>query len=577
MKRDPVTDRERSASRFFWPLASLALFVGLAIAHTWPLATAPGQLSRNDVADTVLHEWIIAWVAHQLVTNPLHLFDANIFYPEKNTLAYSDHLIVQSLLGAPLTWSGFSPVFVHNVVLIAGYTLTGWTSALVVAYWTGSRAAGVLSGSMLAFNAFTLTRLPQIQDLHFQFFPLVLLALDRVLASGRIRDALSLAGWYVLQSLTGTYLMVFTAIAIVAATIARANDWLGSRFALVVPKLVLAGVVAVAALTPFLLPYLAVSREAGLSRSLEETARYSAVLTDYLAAAGRIHFDTWSQRFWQGDGLFPGVLAMVLTLAALASRVAIRDRRARMVLALGLVAFALSFGPAFPPYRWLYNVFPLLTGIRGAVRLGQIVIAAAGILAGFGLATLLARVPRRAASVLAVAAILVANAEAFRAPLGYTEYHGIPEFYDALRHAGDDAVLVSMPFYASPQFHLNDRFMLASTRFWKPMVNGYSGFKPGSFYRNVDALRGFPDEPSIEHLRSLGVTHVVVDGGNMPRGAVERIAEFPALRMSVSDGNLRLYLPLRRGSSLQADAEAEKEAPPVRASGNAARAASNSP
>ena len=263
-----------------WPLTSFVVFVGLAVVHTWPLASAPGVLTRNDVADTVLHEWILAWVAHQLVTDPLRLFDANIFYPEPNTLAYSDHLIVQSLMGAPLAGVGGSPVLVHNIVLMAGYAFTGWTAALVVANWTGSRAAGFLSGSALAFNAFSLTRLPQIQDLHFQFFPLVLLALDRVLLTARHRDALALAGWYVLQSLTGTYLMVFTAISIVAATLARPRDWLGGRFAAVASKLALAGVVAIVALTPFLLPYRAVSQEVGLTRSLEETARYSAVFTD---------------------------------------------------------------------------------------------------------------------------------------------------------------------------------------------------------------------------------------------------------------------------------------------------------
>jgi hypothetical protein len=542
MTAGPRPDRSRFRPRPGWPLISLALFAALAVLHTWPLASAPGVLSRNDVADTVLHEWIIAWVAHQLVTDPLHLFDANIFHPERYTLAYSDHLFVQSLLGAPLIWAGLSPVFVHNVVLIAGYALTGWTTALVVAHWTGSRLAGVLSGSLLAFNAFTLTRLPQIQDLHFEFFPLVLLALDRFLADARMRDGVALAGWYVLQSLTGTYLMVFTAISMVAATLARPGDWLGARFKTIAPRAALAGALAVAALTPFLLPYLAVSREAGLSRSLEETARYSAELTDYLAAAGRIHFDTWSRRFWQGDGLFPGITATALALLAIATGAIVTDRRARMVLALGVVAFALSFGPAFPPYRWLYNVFPLLTGIRGAVRLGQIVIAAIGILAGFGLAALASRLPRRAWVPVALALLVAANLEAFRAPLGYTEYRGIPQFYDALRHAGDDAVIVSMPFYASPQFHLNDRLMLASTRFWKPMVNGYSGFKPASFYRNVEALRGFPDGASIAHLRGLGVTHVVVDSRNMAPAAMEQLPQVSDLIVSVTDGNLRLYL-----------------------------------
>jgi hypothetical protein len=541
MKGAPDPDPPPAGPTGSWLLASLALFVGLAVVHTWPLASAPGLWSRNDVADTVLHEWIMAWVAHQIVTDPLRLFDANIFYPERHTLAYSDHLIVQSLMGAPLAWAGFSPVLVHNVVLIAGYALTGWTTAFVVTRWTGGRAAGVLSGSLVAFSAFTLTRLPQIQDLHFEFVPLVLLALDRLLVNRRVRDALALAGWYVLQSLTGTYLMVFTAISIVAGTLARPREW-RSGF---VPKAALAAAVAIVALAPILLPYLAVSREGGLSRSLGETARYSAELTDYFAAAGRIHFDTWSRRFWQGDGLFPGLTALLLAAIAIGLGPGVRDRRIRMVLVIGVVAFALSFGPAFPPYRWLYNVFPLLTGIRGAVRLGQFVIAAAGILAGFGLAAILRRAPRRAAAPIAVSLILAANLEAFRAPLGYTEYRGIPDFYDALRQAGDEAVVVSMPFYASPQFHLNDRFMLASTRFWKPMLNGYSGFKPASFYRNVEALRNFPDEGSIAHLRALNVTHVVVDARNMAPAALERLEGHPELRPVTSDANLRLYLLTR--------------------------------
>ena len=61
----------------------------LAVAHTWPLATAPGRLSRNDNGDTVLNEWTLAWVAHQAWRDPLHLFYANIFYPERLTLAFS--------------------------------------------------------------------------------------------------------------------------------------------------------------------------------------------------------------------------------------------------------------------------------------------------------------------------------------------------------------------------------------------------------------------------------------------------------------------------------------------------------
>ena len=62
-------------------LAALALFAVLAVAHTWPLALAPATTGRVDHADTLLNAWILAWVPHALATQPLHLFDANIFFP----------------------------------------------------------------------------------------------------------------------------------------------------------------------------------------------------------------------------------------------------------------------------------------------------------------------------------------------------------------------------------------------------------------------------------------------------------------------------------------------------------------
>lgn len=528
-------------------VGALALFVALAVVHLWPLASAPGTLSRNDNDDTILHEWIMAWVAHQVVANPLHLFDANIFFPERGTLSYSDHLIVQSMMGAPLSWAGASPVLVHNLVLLAGFALTGWTTSLVVRKWTGSWLAAIGSGSLVAFNGFSLTRLPQIQDLHLEFFPLALLALDRVLAAPRLRHALSLAGWFVLQSLTGTYVMVFTSLSLIAAALARPSEWLGARFTRVATFVLLAAVLAVVALTPFLLPYYHARAEVGLGRSLEETQRYSAKLTDYFAAAGRIHFDwlQWSRPYFQGNALFPGFMALALAIIGIATS-GIRDVRVRMLLAVAAVSFALSFGPAFLPYRVLYRVYPLLTGIRSAVRFGQFTLAAIGMLAGFGIAALQRRLQRRVAVPVCLALVVGVNGEAMRAPLGYTEYGGIPPIYDLLRHLSSKSVLVFLPFPDSSRFHENAPFMLATTRSWQPMLNGYSGFKPASYYEHVQKLAPFPDQASIDYLLGLGVTFVLVDGGNMRPAQLEALANFPELHLWQTDGNRRIYLLTKR-------------------------------
>jgi hypothetical protein len=211
-----------------------------------------------------------------------------------------------------------------------------------------------------------------------------------------------------------------------------------------------------------------------------------------------------------------------------------------MVLAIGVVALAMSFGPAFPPYEWLYSVFPLLTGIRGAVRFGQFALAAIAILAGYGLAAVQARV-RRGGLALGLALLIVAHVEALRSPLGYTEYHGVPPIWDALKNAEPGSVLVCFPFYDMLNIHTNTRYMLVSTHFWTPMLNGYSGFAPPSYVENQTELRGFPDRRSIDRLRAIGVTHVAVEGHLMPAAAVARVAEFPELGLWATDGNLRIY------------------------------------
>src|SRR5262249_55690482 len=188
---------------------AFALCAVLAVLHTWPLVLHPGRYSRNDNADTQLNEWILAWVAHQLPRDPAHLFEANIFYPAHDALAFSEPLIVPALIGAPLTWLGASPVMVYNLVLIAGFTLTAFATCVLVEGWTGSVVAGLAAGSLFAFNTHTLTRLAHVQAIHIYGLPLALLALDRMIGDGSRRSAWLLAGALALLAYTSGYLIVF--------------------------------------------------------------------------------------------------------------------------------------------------------------------------------------------------------------------------------------------------------------------------------------------------------------------------------------------------------------------------------
>lgn len=538
MSSDDAVSRKRTG----W--ATLCLFAVLAILHTWPLASAPGRLGRNGQADTQLNVWTMAWVAHQVVHDPIHLFDANIFYPERHTLAFSEHLFVQSMMGAPVRWVGASPVFVYNLVFIAGLALTGWATARVVHRWTGSWLAGIMSGSLMAFNALTLTQFPRIQMQHLEFLPFALLALDQLLTTPRLTHAVRLAVWYALQSMTSIYLLVFTAIVLMASAMARPAEWVGRRARTVVPMALLAAVVAGIGLVPFLVPYIrARSEQEMFVRALPEIAHFSARWTDYLATGGSFHNTTWSGRFWNGVGLFPGFVGLALTMMALGTGVAFADRRARMALVFGIVCFCLSFGPAFPLYSHLYNVFPPMAAVRGAARFGQMTLAAVAILAGFGLVQLHGRLPKSWLLPVSLALLITAHLEALRAPIDFgqdQEFRGIPTIFETLNTPNRDVVVI-FPFYPLQTLSMNARYMVVSTAFWKPMLNGYSGYIPATYVEHTQNLGGFPDQKSLAYLKMFGVTRVLVDSRNVRGEALARLSGFPELELIVTDGNLKIF------------------------------------
>jgi hypothetical protein len=524
--------------------ATLALFAVLAVAHTWPLASDPGHLSRNDNGDTILNEWIVAWVAHQAPRDPLRLFDANIFHPERHTLAYSESLIVQSLLGAPMLWLGASPVLTYNLLLLAGFALTGWSMCLVVSRWTGDWTAGLISGSLYAFNAHSFTRLPHLQAQHVEFLPLALLALDATLRQPRVRHALQLAGWFTLQALTSVHLLVFTCFSLVAATLARPEAWWGRRLPRAAGRLGLAAAIGGLIVLPTLIPYRQASRDLGAVRSMDVIAAHSATWRDYLSTPARLHYDLWSHRFFGGTALFPGALALVLAAVAVGRGVAFRDPRARMCLAAGAVGVYLSFGSEAPGYELLYRFVPVLQGIRAVVRFGYLGIVAVAVLAGFGAASLLRALAPRARAAGGAALVVIAVLEPTVAPIGLTPFFGVASIYG--RVPSDPAgPLVELPFFSNAEASRHARYMLNSTKHWRPILNGYSGFQPRSFHEHRAALGGFPDATSIEALHRLGVAYVFVHTTQFTPSQMEVVRSLATLQRIDQDGTIELYRVIR--------------------------------
>lgn len=522
--------------------AFLATLVA-AVLHTWPLASDPAGLSRHDNSDTTLTTWVVSWVAHALPRDPLHVFDAPIFHPEKRTLAYSEPLLVPGVMAMPLRAAGLDATVTYNLLVILGFALSAWAMWRVVADWTGDEAAGAVAGLAYAFNAHLLTRFGHLQAIHAECFPLVLFALDRLATRARLRDGVLLGVGLALVGFTSIYQLAFAAGATIAAMLARVTEWRRRPGATLAATGLGIGL-GVLLLAPMLWQYLSVSREFGLARTVAEAADFAATWRDYLATGGRLHYAWWSAPFFPDTAaLFPGVIVVVLALVGLASP---REQqgRVRMMAAIGVTGVLMSLGPVVPFYTWLFEHVPLLQATRATDRWGVLALTALAVLAAYGLAVLRARTSGRARQAITVAALALITLEALRAPMAFRPTPAIPAIYTRIATL-PGAVLLEYPTYEGPAFSRNAPYLLAQTVHFKPIVAGYSGtFTPAYTARLAD-LATFPSDRARRRITAMGITHIVLHlaplRATVGQAAIDAVDQVPWVAREFADDTARVF------------------------------------
>jgi hypothetical protein len=541
------------ALRSHWAQAALVAVL-LSVAHSWPLASAPGRLSLNYNGDAMLNEWIVAWVQHQLPRDPLHLFGANIFHPAPDALAFSEPLIVPAILGSPVRALGGSPVLVHNLLLLAGLALTMFGGYALVHAWTGDRLAALLAGSAWAFNTQSLTRLEHLQAQHAYGIPLAILAADRLIVTGRPRYALWLALWMIVMAYTSGYLVVFTTLALAVLLIVRGvtarNVARSFRAALL---FALATLLTTIAVLPIYLPYRRVAIEQQMVRTLDSVGEFTATIDGYWSSYSRLHHWLWNAGAPREfpDAYFPGIIVVLLMATAVwvyGRRAADPATRSRMLamLTLCVVGCVLSLGTRTPVYGWLYESFPPLAALRAAARFGVLFLLGAAVLAGLGLAGVRRRAgPTRTVTVAAAVLVVAVNIEAWRAPFTYAEFGGIPRLYALLAGEAGPVVLVEVPFYPPEAAFENAEYVLNSTAHWRPLMNGYSGYTPATYRSYAKIFWHFPEPAAVDAMHAAGATHIVMHPrrfGAEAELALQRALANPRLeRIAVSREHITLF------------------------------------
>jgi hypothetical protein len=504
----------------------------VAVGMTWPALRHPTTTLPHDTIDAALMGWEVRWGAYALLHQPAHLFDANAFYPDLHSYAFSDTLFGYWPLG--LLGSGpAGAALAVNLIYVLAYLIASVGGYALARQLGAGRVGSAVAGLAMAYAPW---RLGQVGHMHVISTGGIMLSLA-MLARGhgfsirsghrpeRHRPAWIVAGWLVAAwQVTigfGIGLVFIYVLAGIGGTV-LVRWWRSGRPRLRRPVVLtdLAGALVLLAVTVFMaVPYLQVVHDHPNARRGEaELAYYSPPLTGFLAGPAQslpYHDDPLGLRATvpvpSEMALLPGFTLYALALLGLF--VSVWPRRWRVGLGIGvLVSVILGVGATLggrgSPYVLLHNVLPGLDGLRTPGRLIVWTTLLLALLAAGAISALVARVASRSAwagqAVGVLAAVLVL-AEGLSALPQVT----VPPAPAALTSAYADAVAAPVLVLPSDQT-LDPLVMLWSTDGFPAMVNGLSGFTPSDQARIRAGTYAFPNAASVSLLRGYGVRSVVV-------------------------------------------------------------------
>jgi hypothetical protein len=387
-----------------------------------------------------------------------------------------------------------------------------------------------------------------------QWIPFSLAFLHTYFERGARRDLLLAIACFSLQALTSGHGATYLFLTITCLLI-----W---RFALGDPLAIrqrlrdfgVAGAYLLAPAVLILLPYRLSQAEAGLKRGYLSDSQPS--IESFLATPSRLY--TYLRTAWWGPFerepdafLFPGILVLVLAAIAIArwpARTRLRDNWTAFYLLIAIVATLMFVDRPFEIWRYVYWL-PGFNFIRIPSRFIILTMLALAVLGGIAFDRIVAGASRtgRAVAMLVVAALLLGEAAVYPMP-GVPFSLDVPPIDRWLDSQPKPFVVAEVPVPSSSNFGALERQQTQAMRHamahWQKTVHGYSSLRRPLHDQLYRELSTFPEAPSVDSLRALGVNFVVVHtdeyGTHWPT-VEEQIARTPALTLLHVEGAGRVY------------------------------------
>jgi hypothetical protein len=522
-------------------LIFLLIFFLLGIYITFPLIFNLTSVTTG-YADELFIAWNHSWNIHSLISNPLNIFNANIYFPYNNSLAYSEPFFTSSIIALLPVIILNSPIAANNILFILSLTLVGFFTYLISFHLTKNNLASFLAGVLIIFSPAYLSELAHIQIMSIFFVIIALILFIKYLQTNNKNFFYLFLITFILQVynsfLPGFFILFSTFIIFIFSV---RDD--RKRLKLILSKKnILLILFSVLIIIPVMLPYLNVSKEFNYVRDVRETIHYAIQPEDLLTANSLSRLEPLLSKLSftkdiQGNGeVKHGFIGLTFLLLILISFIYIfknwkkQDFIIKGIISSSVFSLLMSFGPfmhinrltihdPFPiplPYLIFYYIIPGFKGIRNSGRWEILFIVLAAPIVAVFLTKALKNVNHKVRYTLIILLVLVSVAE-LNLPINYypvPEKKDFPKVYSYISTTPKSTVIVEMPVYNWNVFpYANQEFWREyySTMHFRKTVNGASGFSPPPWQDTVNyLLTYFPSDESIKKLKQMGVNTIIV-------------------------------------------------------------------
>ena len=513
------------------------------------LRPTPDNLNHTltNLGDPSIYGWSLSWSTHVLASHPTTVFQAPIFWPHPDTLAYTDSLLVLSLPFALVRALGGSWALAVNLITIGIILFSLGATYALIRRLVGRTDAAVFGAIAFTYSSYSFGHIGHVHLLLLGQFSLGFLLTFRLFRRPRLREGL----WLGLLNITVCAGSLYYALAWALCLGTAVGIWLigtrvrpGRQFWSAMLTMVVVSLLAV----PILIPYARLSADRPLipEWAIKASDAITVAPGSYLYPGLDHHASTRPLR--SEHSFFPGFSTAVLALGGIVVLVQVRRKRPGdqrgaprddepnssgtrfrqleiwIVLAAAAVNMAIAIGPEIRghtmPFTWLHGHAPAFGGIRATARFAIPALLALSVLAAVGYAELARRLRSRTAAVVAVVLVAFLVLE-LAAPLTHVR---VPEdaptlaVYRALHRRGPGATAelpMENPAVDGPAWSYVEAVrMLYATLDWHPRVNGQSGGWPDDYIKNVVDINQYPGPVGVAATRRLRVRYLILHTGH---------------------------------------------------------------